>query len=459
MTRTFGLRASPERTFESLYRHHAADVYRYALLMLDSPADAEDVTQTTFLNAYRALSRGERPRAASSWLRTIAHNLCLQHFRTSARRPQQVELEDEAAALVSDEQGVEVEDLMRALAQIPVNQRAALVMRELEGRPIGAIADILGLSGSAVETLLFRARRSVREQLEGSLTCADAEQAISGRLDGTLPRAERGALRAHLRQCEECAHLARSVRAQRGAMRSLAAIPLPVALAWSKFGTGAAASGVAGASAGTVATGGAWVAGSVVSKVAVAAVLATITAGVGYEAAVIHPWTADRSAAARTRVGEGASGQPVSPGQRSGQTATSATPSGNASARRQAIQVGKTATKAAAVAASASGRTRASNVAALGGLTVPSANSHATGSSHSSTAAGTSQGRGSTNSTHPKLETHPAKPTHPTHPTKPTHPTSSAAPTTTNHGKGNASTTTTTTTAPTPGHHRPSHPA
>ena len=167
MTRTFGLRASPERKFESLYQRHIAEVYRYALVMLDSPADAEDVTQTTFLNAYRALLRGERPREPGSWLRVIAHNLCLQHFRHAARRPREVELEDDTAAVVSDEQGLRVDDLVRALRQIPVSQRAALVMRELEGRPIAEIAGVLGVSVSAVETLLFRARRSVREQLEG----------------------------------------------------------------------------------------------------------------------------------------------------------------------------------------------------------------------------------------------------------------------------------------------------
>ena len=115
MTRMLGLRASPERMFESLYRRHVADVYRYALVMLDSPADAEDVTQTTFLNAYRALVRGERPRAAGSWLRVIAHNLCLQHFRQAARRPPEVELEDDAAELVGDEQGVRVDDLIRSV--------------------------------------------------------------------------------------------------------------------------------------------------------------------------------------------------------------------------------------------------------------------------------------------------------------------------------------------------------
>src|SRR3981081_556592 len=114
MTRLPGLRASPDRMLESLYRRHVGEVYRYALVMLGSSADAEDVTQTTFLNAYRALRRGERPPAAGSWLRMIAHNLCLQHFRHAARRPQQVQLEDEPA-VVSENEGVVLDDLMRAL--------------------------------------------------------------------------------------------------------------------------------------------------------------------------------------------------------------------------------------------------------------------------------------------------------------------------------------------------------
>jgi len=264
-------------------------------MMLDTAADAEDVTQTTFLNAYRALLRGERPREPRRWLQVIAHNLCLQHCRLAARRPRQVVLEEDTAALNSDEPDVSVEDLTRAMRQIPVNQRAALVMRELEGRPIAEIADILGLSSSAVETLLFRARRSVREQLEGSLTCAQAEQAISSQLDGALPRAERGPLRAHVRQCEDCAHLARSLRAQRGALKSLAAIPLPGALAWGQFGTSAAVNGITGASAATSVTTGAWLAGSLATKLATATLLAAAVGGVSYEAATNPPWTATRS--------------------------------------------------------------------------------------------------------------------------------------------------------------------
>ena len=89
-------------------------------------------------------------------------------------------------------------------------------MRELEGRSLAEIAVTLRVSVSAVEALHFRARRSLREQLEEKLTCGEAELAISRQLDGALPRSERGRLRAHLRECRDCAALARRVMAQRG---------------------------------------------------------------------------------------------------------------------------------------------------------------------------------------------------------------------------------------------------
>jgi RNA polymerase sigma factor (sigma-70 family) len=286
-------RRSPERTVEALYRDYAADVYRYALAVLGSPADAEDVTQATFLNAFRAIERDERPRQPGAWLRAIAHNLCLQQFRLLSRRPQQVELDEDAGELVADEQAPTLEDLIRGLKQVPFNQRAALVMREFEGRPVAEIAEILGLSTGAVETLLFRARRSLREQLEQSLTCIEAEHAISRQLDGLLPRSERGALRAHLRQCKDCAGHARRLRAQRSSMRSLAAVPLPAALAWSHVG-GGATGGAAGAAA---AGGGAPIGASLAAKLAAAALATGAVGGLGYVGVAHHLFD---SAPART---------------------------------------------------------------------------------------------------------------------------------------------------------------
>jgi RNA polymerase sigma factor (sigma-70 family) len=256
-----GLRA--DRSFERIYRRHVGDVYRYALAVLRNPADAEDVAQTTFMNAYRAYAGGERPRQPHNWLIAIAHNVCRQRFRQSQRRPQEVAYDDNVGEWVEDdERGPSADDLRRALSHLAFNQRAALVMRELEGRSYVEIGEILGLTVSAVETLIFRARRALREQLEGSLTCAEAERALSLEADRRLPRAERGPLRAHLRECKDCAAAARRQRAQRSAWKALGALPVPASLS-SLFGGGGAALGVkaAAVAASAIAAGGIGLAG------------------------------------------------------------------------------------------------------------------------------------------------------------------------------------------------------
>jgi len=84
------------------------------------------------------------------------------------------------------------------------------------------------------------------EQLEGALSCREAERAISRQLDGRLARAERKPLRQHLRECAECARFGRSQRARRSAWKALASVPLPASLQL-PFGAG----GVEGATLGT----------------------------------------------------------------------------------------------------------------------------------------------------------------------------------------------------------------
>jgi RNA polymerase sigma factor (sigma-70 family) len=235
-------RPAADRSFERLYRRHVGDVYRYTLAVLRDPHDAEDVTQTTFMNAYRAFQNGERPQAPKNWLIAIAHNACRQRFRQAQRRPQEAPLFEDAAemAVEEPEQEYSADDIQRALGHLAFNQRAALVMRELEGRSYAEIAEIMGLTVGAVETLIFRGRRALREQLEGTLSCVEAELALSKQADGMLERTERGQLRAHLRECKECAALARRQRATRTALKALGAIPLPSSLL-GMFGGGSAA--------------------------------------------------------------------------------------------------------------------------------------------------------------------------------------------------------------------------
>src|SRR5437870_11421086 len=111
MTPLLAQRPRTDRNFERLYQKHVLDVYRYALVVLRSPEDAEDVTQTTFMNAYRAYQRGERPRTARNWLIAIAHNVCRQRFRQASRRPQEVELEDQAVEAVPDDETPTADDI------------------------------------------------------------------------------------------------------------------------------------------------------------------------------------------------------------------------------------------------------------------------------------------------------------------------------------------------------------
>jgi RNA polymerase sigma-70 factor (ECF subfamily) len=246
-------KANDDKAFERLYQRHVKDVFRYSLAVLGEPADAEDVTQTTFLNAYRAFQRGERPEKPENWLIAIAHNVCRQRFRQQQRRPSEVEFEDELAGAVErDEDGPTVDELRRAFGALQPNQRAALVMRELEGRSYSEIAEVLGITISALETLLFRARRALREQLEEQLSCRETALAISRQMDGRLSASERRALRAHLRSCPECSRLASSQRAQRKALRTLLAVPLPTSLqTFLPHATEAAAAGSAAAAGGT----------------------------------------------------------------------------------------------------------------------------------------------------------------------------------------------------------------
>ena len=312
-------RSDDEAAFERLYERHVEGVYRYSLAMLGDASDAEDVTQTTFLNAYRAFKKGTRPEKPSSWLIAIAHNVCRQRFRQAQRRPREVAFDEGIGeAEILEPAGPTADELRRALSELPPNQRAALVMRELEGSSYAEIAGVLGVSVSALESLLFRARRSFREQLEEQISCQEAALAINRQLDGRLSMGERRALRAHLRACADCNSLAQSQRAQRRALKSLVIVPLPLTIAhWSGATSASAATGGAGTAGGLTAvgatTGGAastvFGGAGLAAKVA-AVVVAGVAVGGGTYEGVTHAAAGASKPAARTGAAlEGARGQ------------------------------------------------------------------------------------------------------------------------------------------------------
>ncbi len=288
-TTAIGIRAA--RELDELYRVHAAEVYRYVYAVLGHQADAEDVTQTTFVNALRALERGEQPRKPTNWLITIAHNLIRQSFRQQQTRPHEVELDRELASIETDHDGPSLDDLVRALQRIPPSQREALVLRELEGRSYKEIAAILAVSSTALETLIFRARRSLAEEVENLVTCDRAQLALSQQTDGRLGRKERKRLVAHLEECPRCARVAALGIKRRHAFKELALLPLPLSLtlfkgapsATAAIGVPAIGAGGAAVGSGIAVGGGAAVGSGVATKVAVALVALTVAGGASYE--------------------------------------------------------------------------------------------------------------------------------------------------------------------------------
>jgi RNA polymerase sigma factor (sigma-70 family) len=159
--------AEADRSFERLYRTHRRDVYNFVLHDVRNPDDAEDVTQVAFLNAYRALRNGRPPEKPRAWLLTIAQNVARRRYRKRAGNIHEVPLDEELAVAAPDDYGGPTADeICAAFRELPGNQRAALAMREIQGRSYAEIAAELQLSIPAVETLIFRARRSLRTLLE-----------------------------------------------------------------------------------------------------------------------------------------------------------------------------------------------------------------------------------------------------------------------------------------------------
>lgn len=164
-------RLAPEAdATRALYERYANQIYRYCAHQLGSREEAEDAVQSTFLNAFRGLRRGVVPELESAWLFKIAHNVCLSRQRSAWRRgriesPADFELVEELMPAPTH-RADELIGLEDVLAQMPETQRRAILLREWQGLSYREIADELELSQGAVETLIFRARRSLASGLE-----------------------------------------------------------------------------------------------------------------------------------------------------------------------------------------------------------------------------------------------------------------------------------------------------
>lgn len=158
------VRAGYESAFEEIFRRYGAPLRGYAASIVTAQR-ADDVTQEAFTKAYLALRGTDKEIQLRPWLYRIVRNTALTDIRDEPRPG--VELaEAEAAGMTPEqvaEQREEIRLLTAGLRELPEPQRAAIVMRELEGLSHEQISASLGLSSGAVRQSIYRARRALRE--------------------------------------------------------------------------------------------------------------------------------------------------------------------------------------------------------------------------------------------------------------------------------------------------------
>jgi RNA polymerase sigma-70 factor (ECF subfamily) len=164
-------KAKLDADFSELYRAHLKDVYSYAYYRVGNHHDAEDLTEQTFLQAYRHFERAVAEsdgRPLRPWLIRIAHNLAANLYRDRSRKPQTpIEDTDTLRTTHTTEDLVEGRDelarILEGVKELPDDRREALIMRFALGMDNREIARAMGKTDGATKVLLHRAIKQLEE--------------------------------------------------------------------------------------------------------------------------------------------------------------------------------------------------------------------------------------------------------------------------------------------------------
>ena len=178
-------KADLDRAFEALYKDHLRDVYSYSYYRVGDHHDAEDITEQTFLQAYRHFDRARREshgRPLRPWLIRIAHNLAANHHRDKSRRPEaNIEAVEPPAHPHDTEQIVagreDLRAVMRRLEDLSDERREALIMRFALDMSNREIARALGKTDGATKVLIHRAIKQLEELIAAEDAPPEAEEA------------------------------------------------------------------------------------------------------------------------------------------------------------------------------------------------------------------------------------------------------------------------------------------
>jgi RNA polymerase sigma-70 factor (ECF subfamily) len=175
--------------FTELVTKYQQPIYNFILRTLRDETEAEDIAQTAFVQVWKSAARYRPSARFSTWLFTIARNLCLNEIRRRSRHPADSldapaitgeehtvpQIEDAAAAQPTDAllQGELETKLAAALADLPENQRTAILLCQRDELSYEEIAKVLDCSLSATKSLIFRGRETLKQRLKLYLRTGD----------------------------------------------------------------------------------------------------------------------------------------------------------------------------------------------------------------------------------------------------------------------------------------------
>jgi RNA polymerase sigma-70 factor (ECF subfamily) len=153
--------------YQEVVKRFAGSISHFAYRLLGNSKDTEDITQEAFLRVWLNASSWRSDQAMlSTWIHRIAHNLCIDYLRKYGRMQTQESFEDysshEANPANSAEGNDRVSYLAQAISQLPENQRSALVLCHYQNFSNKEAAAIMGVSVKALESLISRAKRSLK---------------------------------------------------------------------------------------------------------------------------------------------------------------------------------------------------------------------------------------------------------------------------------------------------------
>src|ERR1700677_1818393 len=175
--------------FTALVEKYKHPVVNFVCRSLRDEAESEDLAQNVFLQVYKSRARYERTAKFSTWLFTIARNLCLNELRRRSRHPAEsleethTENEDQPARQFEDKSqlaapeevlhGELAEKIEEALGELPENQRSAILLCRQDDLSYEEIAKVLRCSLSATKSLIHRGREALKEKLKPYLKTGD----------------------------------------------------------------------------------------------------------------------------------------------------------------------------------------------------------------------------------------------------------------------------------------------